>query len=73
MNKPYDATQEFKPFSNRGKGGALVEALTYTNHPNKDGYRKWAGKPNKSQHRPNRRVRASIGGDIRNGYVWNKV
>lgn len=69
MNKPYDATQEFKPFPNRGQGGALVEALAYTKHPNKKG---WPSK-NTSKHAPNRRIRSSIGGDIRNGYVWNKV
>lgn len=73
MNKQYDASQEFKPFANRGKGGALSEALAYIQHPNKRNFRKSAGKPNPSTHSPNRRIRVSVNGDIRQGYSWVKV
>lgn len=73
MNKIYDASKEFTPFANRGLGGALVEERAYNGHPNKKRYRFHAGKPNMSQHRPNRRIRVSEKGDIRNGYVWVKA
>ena len=56
----YDASQEFKPFANRGLGGALIEERKYTGHPNKKGYRRWAGKANKSTHSPNRRIRLCV-------------
>lgn len=74
MNKNYDATQEFKPFAGRAPfGGALLEDRKFNGHPNKQHYRFFAGKPNTSQHRPNRRIRVSERGDIRNGYTYVKV
>lgn len=73
MKQYYDASKEFTPFANRGKGGALLEEPAYKGHPNKKNYRKATGKPNPSQHRPNRRIRVSERGDIRNGYTWVKV
>lgn len=73
MTKIYDASQEFKPFANRGLGGALLEERKYNGHPNKAGYRAWAGKPNQSTHRPNRRIRVTEKGDIRLGYTWVKA
>lgn len=57
MNKYYDASQEFKPFANRGAGGALIEEPAYKGHPNKANYRRKAGKPNTSRHAPNHRER----------------
>lgn len=69
MTKIYDASQEFKPFANRGLGGALLEERKYNGHPNKKG---WPRK-NTSRHAPNSRIRVSEHGDIRNGYTWVKV
>jgi hypothetical protein len=53
MNKNYDASKEFKPFANRGLGGALINEPTFKGHPNKNAYRRHAGKPNTSRHAPN--------------------
>ena len=72
MTTPYDATQEFKPFANRGQGGALLEEPTFKGHPNKKSYRRNAGKPNTSRHAPNHRVRVTVNGDIRQGYSYVK-
>lgn len=73
MNKIYDASKEFAPFANRGKGGALLEEPSFKGHPNKKNFRRNAGRPNTSTHRPNHRIRVSEKGDIRNGYTWVKI
>lgn len=73
MNKAYDATQEFKPFPNRGLGGQLIEDVKFPGHPNKRGYRRSAGKANTSRHAPNRRIRVTVNGDIRQGYKYERV
>lgn len=73
MNKYYDASAEFKPFPNRGLGGQLLQEVAFKGHPNKQGYRRSAGKPNASTHRPNRRIRVTERGDIRMGYSYVKV
>lgn len=72
MNKVYDASKEFKPFPNRGLGGQLIEEPSYKGHPNKQGYRRSAGKPNTSRHAPNRRIRVTVNGDIRQGYSYER-
>jgi hypothetical protein len=73
MKSNYDASQEFKPFANRGAGGQLIQEPTYKGHPNKKGYRKSAGKANTSRHAPNHRVRVSVNSDIRQGYHWERA
>lgn len=56
MKSNYDASKEFAPFANRGKGGALLAEVAFKGHPNKKGYRRSAGKPNTSRHAPNHRT-----------------
>lgn len=74
MTKYYDASQEFKPFANRGAGGQLLQEPTFKGHPNKQNYRKWAGKANASLHRPNRRIRVCVhSGSPYLGYSHVKV
>lgn len=74
MNKYYDASQEFKPFPNRGLGGQLIQEPSYKGHPNKQHYRRSAGKPNASTHRPNRRIRVcDRSGSPYLGYSYVKV
>lgn len=74
MNKAYDATQEFKPFPNRGLGGQLIDDVKFPGHPNKRGYRRSAGKPNTSRHAPNRRVRVcKVSGSPYMGYTYERA
>ena len=73
MTTYYDASKEFTPFVNRGKGGVLLEEPTFKGHPNKKHYRKNSGKPNTSTHSPNRRIRVTVNNDIRQGYTYVKV
>jgi len=73
MNKIYDASKEFKPFANRGRGGQLIEEPTFKGHPNKKHFRRATGKPNTSRHAPNRRIRVTVNNDIRQGYTYQKV
>lgn len=74
MNTRYDASKEFTPFANRGKGGALLEEPTFKGHPNKKNFRRRAGKPNASTHSPNRRVRVcTVSGSPYMGYHYEKA
>lgn len=74
MKSNYDASQEFKPFANRGAGGALLAEVAFKGHPNKKHYRKNAGKPNTSTHAPNRRVRVcKVSGSPYMGYTYEKA
>lgn len=72
MNKVYDASKEFKPFANRGQGGALINEPTFKGHPNKKMYRRHAGKPNTSRHAPNHRFLVPTVGShqLYLGYHW---
>ncbi len=71
MTKAYDASKEFKPFANRGKGGSLVEDA-FSKHPRtRTGKR--ASSLGKPRGTPNVRVRVLVGNDIRNGYSYLKV
>ena len=67
MKSNYDASKEFTPFTNRGKGGALLAEVAFKGHPNKKNYRKSVGKPNPSRHAPNHRDRV---GSAAKGYEW---
>lgn len=74
MNKYYDATKEFARWANRAVGGGLIQEPAFKGHPNKQHYRRSAGKPNASTHRPNRRIRVcDRSGSPYLGYSYVKV